>query len=71
LTAGGLTAILVAPDRVLWLGTQHGAAFREGRAWRVLTPADGLADPHVQYIAAAPDGAIWFATPGGLSRYDP
>ena len=36
-----------------------------------LLPADGLASNVVHAIAVAPDGALWFGTEGGVSRYLP
>ncbi len=44
-------------------------AFRRG-AWAGYTTGDGLADLWVSAIAVAPDGAVWFGTEGGVSRFD-
>lgn len=41
-----------------------------GEAWTAYAVADGLADNWVNSIAVAPDGAMWFGTAGGLSRFD-
>jgi ligand-binding sensor domain-containing protein/signal transduction histidine kinase len=37
-------------------------------AW--YTRSDGLADTYVSALQAMPDGRIWMATPGGLTRFD-
>jgi hypothetical protein len=36
-----------------------------------LTTVDGLMDDQVMDVAAAPHGAVWFATHAGLSHFDP
>lgn len=41
------------------------------RGFSTYTTADGLADNHVSSIAVAPDGALWFGTVRGISRFDP
>ena len=35
-----------------------------------ITTADGLANSCIQYILQDSDGFMWFATEGGLNRYD-
>ena len=65
-----LTALAVAPDLDLWLGGDGLARFRGGQ-WSKLTTADGLADNQVEHVLVTPDGAVWAATAGGLSRYRP
>ncbi len=37
---------------------------------RNFTVADGLPDQYIRKILVEPDGTLWFATLGGLSRYD-
>jgi ligand-binding sensor domain-containing protein len=67
-----LTGLAVAPNLDLWLGSTGGGLTRfSGGAWSKLTTADGLADNTVQHVLVAPDGAVWAATDGGLSRYAP
>ena len=34
------------------------------------SPTDGLADNPVWAVAVAPDGALWFGTEAGASRFD-
>ncbi|NKB72804.1 MAG: AAA domain-containing protein [Candidatus Latescibacteria bacterium] len=38
--------------------------------WRTYTTADGLASLKVDHIAEDRDGYLWFATSGGVSRFD-
>ncbi len=68
---GYVFSILAARDGTIWAGTWGGgvARFRDG-AWSNLMRADGLAGNIVYAIAEAPDGALWFGTNRGLSRYD-
>jgi len=72
-TANGLPndhvfSVLVDGDRI-WAGTDNGLAVYENRAWKVYTPADGLA--HRAVLSLALDkrtGDVWAGTMGGLSR---
>jgi ligand-binding sensor domain-containing protein len=73
--AASLTALAIGPDLDLWLGGMEGehgglVRFSSGR-WSRLTTADGLADNWVLAVVVAPDGAVWVATYGGLSRFKP
>ena len=43
--------------------------FKKGK-WTSYTMANGLAGNHIWKIAFAPDGAVWFATSSGASRFD-
>lgn len=65
---GAITALAVAPDNSLWLGTTNGVVWFDGRDWHHFTAADGLAGNHIRQIAIAADGAIWFNSSGGISR---
>ena len=40
------------------------------RAWTAFRQEDGLAHNVVTAVVQTPDGAMWFATLGGVSRYD-
>lgn len=68
---GDITALAVAPNLDIWLGTTQGLVRFSGGNWTRLTTADGLADNHILRLVVTPDGAVWAATPGGLSRYAP
>ena len=69
------TVLAVGPDLDLWLGGatyEHRGLVRfSGGQWSHLTIVDGLADNWVLDVVVAPDGAVWVATYGGLSRYEP
>ncbi len=54
----------------VWALTEGEGALRwDGRRWASLTTADGLPSDVVYAIAEAADGAIWFGTDRGASRY--
>ena len=38
--------------------------------WRTYTTADGLASLRAEHITEDHDGYLWFATEGGVSRFD-
>ncbi|MFZ1687309.1 MAG: two-component regulator propeller domain-containing protein [Flavobacteriales bacterium] len=59
-------------DGNLWFGTtSDGVARYDGRSLRYFTPADGFSSNWVGGIAQAASGDLWFATGGGVTRYDP
>lgn len=70
-----VTVLAVGPNLDLWLGgstLEHGGLLRfSSGQWSQLTTADGLADNWVLDVLVAPDGAVWVATYGGLSRFQP
>ena len=56
-------------DRV-WAGfNRGGVALHENGTVRALTERDGLASGDVLQIIEGRDGSLWFATSGGVSRY--
>ena len=55
----------------LWFGTAFEGLIRyDGEAFVTFTTEDGLAGDTVREIHEDEDGTLWFATSGGLSRYD-
>ncbi|MFH1176791.1 MAG: diguanylate cyclase [Acidobacteriota bacterium] len=46
----------------LWVGTQDGAAYYDGRAWHAIDLPDRTRSNFVRAIAAAADGRIWFGS---------
>jgi len=56
----------------VWFGTWGGgAAYFDGdRSWKNYTTAEGLAGNIVYSIAQGSDGALWFGTNKGVSRFD-
>ena len=70
-TADAITALALAPNLTVWIGAANGAVAFNGRDWSTLTTRDGLADNAVMHVLVEPNGTVWFATPGGLSQYQP
>ena len=53
----------------LWIGTQDGAAYYNGRVWAVVNMPNRTASNFVRSILVASDGSIWFGRQeGGVSR---
>lgn len=53
----------------LWLGTEDGAAYYNGRVWKVVNLPNRTTSNYVLSMAATNDGSIWFGTYGaGLSQ---
>ncbi len=53
----------------LWVGTQDGAAFYNGRVWTVVNMPNRTVSNFVRSILVAGDGSIWFGRQeGGVSR---
>jgi len=53
----------------LWIGTQDGAAFYDGRQWHTVDMPSRIQSNFVRAILAASDGSLWFGTrAGGLFR---
>src|SRR5258707_461544 len=54
----------------LWLGFFQGgvAYFKDGRVRASYGTADGLGEGYVKDLRLDPDGTLWAATQGGLSR---
>jgi len=58
-------------DGSLWLGLEDRAARFDGRNWQAFTIKEGLAGPVVYDIYIDPQGSVWFATNGGVTRFAP
>lgn len=55
-----------------WYGTYEGGVTTfDGDRWRYFTTQDGLACNSVWGLGCSRDGALWFGTPGGVSRFRP
>jgi len=61
----GLAATAPMGDGKAW--STYGVV--DGETWTTYTTADGLVDNRVCAVAAAPDGALWFGTRQGVSRF--
>lgn len=66
-----LLSVAAGPDGSLWLGLDDRAARFDGQTWRGFTLKDGMSGLKVYDIYIAPDGFIWFATNGGVTRFAP
>ncbi|MCL4267753.1 MAG: hypothetical protein KJ069_31595 [Anaerolineae bacterium] len=69
--SGQITALAPAANGVLWVGTDVGLFWYDGRVWTHFTAADGLAANHVTHVAVAADGTVWVGTRGGVSWLRP
>ena len=73
LKQGKVLSLLVTRGGALWVGTEWGAARREGGTWRAFRAADGLASDVVNTMAEDYDGGIWFGSynvpGGGVTRW--
>ena len=65
-----ITCIAIGKDGTVWASTSNQGVVRyDGAIWTRYTAAHGLADDSVFSVAVAPDGAVWFGTNRGISRY--
>jgi ligand-binding sensor domain-containing protein len=68
---GPVSALLVAADGVLWIGTSAGLArFSGGAVNRVFRSADGLPSNVLTTISEDELGRIWVGTDAGIAVYD-
>lgn len=58
---------LAVDDNRIWIGTDAGLVLMQNGWITSITKSDGLADNYIRAIAIAPDGAVWVATPFGIS----
>lgn len=66
-----IRTLFEAPQKdEIWLGTYGEGVLRyDGTGFTQFTEEDGLANNTVMGIEQSDDGALWFATYGGVSRY--
>jgi signal transduction histidine kinase len=68
LAQNSIYAVYRSHDGALWAGTLSAGVSRfDGNSFKTYTTADGLASNTVASIAEDSSGAMWFATPNGLS----
>jgi len=60
---------LTSDGERLWAATATGAFCLEGGGWRRFGELSGLASDHVNAVQISEDGAVWFATSRGLTRW--
>ncbi|NKB71243.1 MAG: T9SS type A sorting domain-containing protein [Candidatus Latescibacteria bacterium] len=75
-----INVLAEGPDGVLWVGSGSvvrgtdppagGLSSWDGTSWRTFDVREGLAHPYVRDIVFAPNGELWLATDGGLTRFD-
>jgi serine/threonine-protein kinase len=63
-------SVTIASNGDVWFGTDYSGAvlYREGQ-WHTFDIQDGLMHSNVNDIYVDAQGAVWFATSGGVSRY--
>lgn len=62
-------AITLDTNGLLWVGTQDGAAFYDGRSWTPVNPPTRLQSNFVRTILATDDGSVWLGSQAaGLAR---
>ena len=67
--ADGSREIIVEKDQPVVDQDLHFAPFKKG-TWKHYSHLDGLAEDNVLASYESADGALWFATGGGVSRFD-
>src|SRR5690554_6701752 len=70
LPSPSVSAIEIAPDGTVWVGTRNGVARWTGRDFERL-PAGILPDGRVNVVSFAADGTMWAGTAGGVVQRDP
>ncbi len=70
------STVMVAPDGVIWLGTDHGVELFDPATGKVALLRNSAADPHalsaneVHVVTMDRDGTVWVGTkPGGVNRF--
>ncbi|MGW8315302.1 MAG: ligand-binding sensor domain-containing protein [Bacteroidales bacterium] len=69
-----MNAVVVGAQGVKWFGTDRGLLLYDGLSHRYFTTADGLTGNLINALeieAAAPGGALWVATQGGVTSVTP
>jgi ligand-binding sensor domain-containing protein len=65
-----INAVAFAPDGLLWIGTQGGPAFYDGRRFTPVSLLTSETSSWVQAITATHDGAVWLGMSAGrILRY--
>lgn len=71
LPSNRLTAVTVAADGTIWVGSANaGVGMYDGVRWVTYTAEDGLPSNQVHDLVLDGDGAVWIATDVGVGRYD-
>lgn len=67
-TRASITALHVAADETLWIGSTAGLLRCAGERERLFTTADGLSADLIQGLTPTKNGGLWVGTKDGLSR---
>ncbi len=60
-----ISAIALDADGYLWVGTGSGAAYYNGRVWRVVDMPNRTMSNFIRAILLAQDGSVWIGSEGG------
>lgn len=63
-----LTAIAVAKDGTIWIGSTNGLLRWHNGEWTYFASRRWLPDNHVISLVVMPDGAVWAKTPKGAAK---
>lgn len=66
-----IDCIAAGSDGSLWLGLDDRAVRYDGQTWKGFTIKDGMSGLKVYDIYIDPQGSVWFATNGGVTRFAP
>jgi signal transduction histidine kinase/ligand-binding sensor domain-containing protein/DNA-binding response OmpR family regulator len=70
LPQNAVEALAVDPEGYLWVGTQSGAAFYNGRRWTPVRLPNPEESQWIRCMLRAKDGSLWFGRDqGGICRY--
>ncbi|MBI4747396.1 MAG: GAF domain-containing protein [Acidobacteria bacterium] len=65
LPQNAIMGLVIDSKGYLWAGSQDGAAYYNGIAWKVVNMPNRTASNYVRAMEVAPDESIWFGTLGG------
>jgi len=69
LPQGTVMSLAFDPRGALWVGTQDGAAWYDGRVWNVVDMPDRSISNYIEAVLPASDGSVWFGRQdGGAAR---
>ena len=70
LPSASISAIEVAPEGAVWIGTRNGVARWTGRDFERLPPGT-LPDGRINIMSFEADGTLWIGTAGGVAKRRP
>src|SRR5690242_2340775 len=63
-----ITCMLQDHNRLIWVGTQNGLFWYDGRVFREFAPGEFTGSTTIEALAEGPDGTLWIATHRALLR---